>query len=172
MVPANRPMAVRQAPRRAARPKGENVQSTSRNEHARASGRGIARSACRVRRENRRRPQLKPRAPAAKPSDAADWPKQAAADPTALGFTAEGLAALDARDGESRSPTTTSPAWSPSSSRAATSPQFKSYGVQSGDPNTGAPMTQDSMFRIYSMSKPITGIAMMQLYEQGKWHAG
>jgi CubicO group peptidase (beta-lactamase class C family) len=30
-------------------------------------------------------------------------------------------------------------------------------------------MTNDSMFRIYSMSKPITGVAMMQLFEQGKW---
>ena len=30
-------------------------------------------------------------------------------------------------------------------------------------------MTADSIFRIYSMSKPITGVAMMQLYEQGKW---
>jgi len=46
---------------------------------------------------------------------------------------------------------------------------FKSHGVQSGDPKTGTPMTNDSMFRIYSMSKPITGVAMMQLFEQGKW---
>jgi CubicO group peptidase (beta-lactamase class C family) len=30
-------------------------------------------------------------------------------------------------------------------------------------------MTNESLFRIYSMSKPITGVAMMQLYEQGKW---
>jgi CubicO group peptidase (beta-lactamase class C family) len=30
-------------------------------------------------------------------------------------------------------------------------------------------MALDSLFRIYSMSKPITGVAMMQLYEQGKW---
>jgi CubicO group peptidase (beta-lactamase class C family) len=30
-------------------------------------------------------------------------------------------------------------------------------------------MTKDSMFRIYSMTKPITGVAMMQLYEKGLW---
>ena len=30
-------------------------------------------------------------------------------------------------------------------------------------------MALDSLFRIYSMSKPITGVAMMQLFEQGKW---
>jgi CubicO group peptidase (beta-lactamase class C family) len=48
-------------------------------------------------------------------------------------------------------------------------PQFNAYGIQSGDPKTGTPMTKDSIFRIYSMTKPITGIALMQLYEQGKW---
>jgi CubicO group peptidase (beta-lactamase class C family) len=42
---------------------------------------------------------------------------------------------------------------------------FKSFGQQTPD----KPMALDSLFRIYSMSKPITGVAMMQLYEQGKW---
>jgi CubicO group peptidase (beta-lactamase class C family) len=32
-----------------------------------------------------------------------------------------------------------------------------------------APMCKDSIFRIYSMSKPITGVAMMLLFEEGKW---
>ena len=31
------------------------------------------------------------------------------------------------------------------------------------------PMEKDSLFRIYSMSKPITGVALMMLYEQGAW---
>src|SRR3984957_4125970 len=31
------------------------------------------------------------------------------------------------------------------------------------------PMQKDSIFRIYSMSKPITGVAMMLLFEEGKW---
>ncbi|MBI1358721.1 MAG: serine hydrolase [Alphaproteobacteria bacterium] len=43
---------------------------------------------------------------------------------------------------------------------------FKVYGNQSFD---GPPMTPNTLFRIRSMSKPITGVAMMQLYEQGKW---
>jgi CubicO group peptidase (beta-lactamase class C family) len=32
-----------------------------------------------------------------------------------------------------------------------------------------APMQRDDIFRIYSMSKPITGVAMMMLFEEGKW---
>jgi CubicO group peptidase (beta-lactamase class C family) len=28
---------------------------------------------------------------------------------------------------------------------------------------------KDSIFRIYSMTKPVTGVAMMMLYEEGKW---
>ncbi len=31
------------------------------------------------------------------------------------------------------------------------------------------PMQKDSIFRIYSMSKPITGVAMMMLFEEGRW---
>lgn len=31
------------------------------------------------------------------------------------------------------------------------------------------PMEVNSIFRIYSMTKPITGVAMMILYEEGKW---
>jgi CubicO group peptidase (beta-lactamase class C family) len=34
---------------------------------------------------------------------------------------------------------------------------------------SGAPMTRDTIFRDYSMTKPVTGVAMMILYEQGKW---
>jgi CubicO group peptidase (beta-lactamase class C family) len=33
----------------------------------------------------------------------------------------------------------------------------------------GDPITQDTIYRIYSMTKPITGVAMMMLYEQGKF---
>lgn len=31
------------------------------------------------------------------------------------------------------------------------------------------PIEDDTIYRIYSMTKPVTGVAMMQLYEQGKW---
>lgn len=37
------------------------------------------------------------------------------------------------------------------------------------DVNKMEPVQKDSIFRIYSMSKPITGVAMMMLYEDGKW---
>src|SRR5581483_5812118 len=44
---------------------------------------------------------------------------------------------------------------------------FSAFGqrnVQSGDP-----LQKDAIFRIYSMTKPVTGVAMMMLYEEGKW---
>ncbi len=31
------------------------------------------------------------------------------------------------------------------------------------------PVQKDSIFRIYSMTKPVTGVAMMMLFEEGKW---
>src|SRR5260370_20612791 len=36
------------------------------------------------------------------------------------------------------------------------------------DPETRAPMTRDSIFRIYSMTKPITSVAIMMLQAQGR----
>ena len=44
---------------------------------------------------------------------------------------------------------------------------YSVYGQQ--DMASGAPMTKDTIFRDYSMTKPVTGVAMMILYEQGKW---
>jgi CubicO group peptidase (beta-lactamase class C family) len=44
---------------------------------------------------------------------------------------------------------------------------YRAYGVR--DMASGAPMTKDAIFRDFSMSKPVTGVAMMILYEQGKW---
>ena len=34
---------------------------------------------------------------------------------------------------------------------------------------TGEPVTNDSMFRIFSMTKPVVGVAMMMLYEEGRF---
>jgi CubicO group peptidase (beta-lactamase class C family) len=45
--------------------------------------------------------------------------------------------------------------------------EFEAVGKR--DTATDAPMRKDSIFRIYSMSKPITGVAMMLLFEEGKW---
>ena len=44
---------------------------------------------------------------------------------------------------------------------------FSNAGLK--DIESDEPITEDSIFRIYSMSKPITGVAMMMLYEEGKW---
>jgi CubicO group peptidase (beta-lactamase class C family) len=43
---------------------------------------------------------------------------------------------------------------------------FRTFGVR--DVATGAPMTSDTIFRLYSMSKPITAVAAMMLVEEGK----
>jgi CubicO group peptidase (beta-lactamase class C family) len=41
------------------------------------------------------------------------------------------------------------------------------YGVQ--DLASKRPLTKDTIFRIASMTKPVTGVAMMMLWEEGKW---
>ena len=43
---------------------------------------------------------------------------------------------------------------------------FEANGLR--DPQTKVPMTKDTIFRIYSMSKPITSVGVMQLFEEGK----
>ena len=45
--------------------------------------------------------------------------------------------------------------------------QHKAYGMQDVEKQT--PMQTDTIARIYSMTKPVTGVAMMMLYEEGKW---
>ena len=43
---------------------------------------------------------------------------------------------------------------------------FEAVGVR--DPQTRTAMTRDTIFRIYSMSKPITSVTAMMLFEEGK----
>lgn len=43
----------------------------------------------------------------------------------------------------------------------------ETWGMQ--DREAGEPMTQDALFRIYSMSKPVTAVALMMLYEEGRF---
>jgi CubicO group peptidase (beta-lactamase class C family) len=43
---------------------------------------------------------------------------------------------------------------------------FEAMGTR--DPASRAPMTKDAIFRIYSMSKPVTSLAVMMLVEDGK----
>ncbi|MDO8409133.1 MAG: serine hydrolase domain-containing protein [Phenylobacterium sp.] len=44
---------------------------------------------------------------------------------------------------------------------------FEAYGVQ--DVATGQATDRDTIYRIASMTKPITGVAMMILWEEGRW---
>ena len=43
---------------------------------------------------------------------------------------------------------------------------FECFGVR--DPDTGQPMTPDTIFQIYSMSKAVTSVAAMMLVDDGK----
>ncbi len=44
---------------------------------------------------------------------------------------------------------------------------FETFGKQNVEKDI--PMAKDTIFRIYSMTKPITGVALMMLYEEGKF---
>jgi len=104
---------------------------------------------------------------AKKPAAAAKAPELSkAASPEALGFDSARLSKLDAymagvvAQGRVAGATTLL-------ARHGKIVEFKTYGKQSLA--TGVPMKEDSIFRIYSMTKPITGVAMMILFEEGKW---
>lgn len=43
----------------------------------------------------------------------------------------------------------------------------KTVGLR--DVSAATPVTTDTIFRIYSMTKPVTAVAMMMLFEEGKW---
>ena len=47
---------------------------------------------------------------------------------------------------------------------------YRTYGMR--DLAAGKVMLKDTIFRDYSMTKPVTGVAMMILYEEGKWLPG
>jgi CubicO group peptidase (beta-lactamase class C family) len=89
-----------------------------------------------------------------------------AASPESVGFDSDRLARLDAymagvvADGRVAGMTTLL-------ARHGRTVAFNTYGKASLA--TGQPMTRDAIFRIYSMTKPITGVAMMILFEEGKW---
>ncbi len=88
------------------------------------------------------------------------------ASPESVGFSSERLKKLDAAmakvvsDGRVAGMTTLLV-------RHGKVVEFNTYGKS--DLSTGAPIQKDAIVRIYSMSKPITGVAMMILFEEGKW---
>ena len=90
----------------------------------------------------------------------------ALAPPESVGFSSAGLAALNATmhglvDDQKLAGVTTLVA------RHGKVVHFDAYGKR--DLDSGAPMQKDTIFRIASMTKPTIGIAMMMLWEQGKW---
>jgi len=44
---------------------------------------------------------------------------------------------------------------------------FHLHGLKSL--SAGTPLTRDTIFRMYSQTKPVVGVAMMILFEQGRW---
>jgi CubicO group peptidase (beta-lactamase class C family) len=84
----------------------------------------------------------------------------------AVGFSAEGLMAFQAAfralvdEGQLAGVTTLI-------ARHGKVVHFDAYGVQNLE--TKQPVTKDTIFRIASMTKPVVGVAMMMLWEEGKW---
>lgn len=97
---------------------------------------------------------------------AGSWPTPADVAPDKAGFTAAGLAALDARMKEAVDKGEVSGIVT-LVARHGKLAAFNAHGVQAYE--TKAPMKVDSLFRIYSMTKPVTGVALMQLHEKGLW---
>jgi len=85
-------------------------------------------------------------------------PPSAGLDPAAL---AQLLSALDDRIARSRIPGAVAMIV-----RRGALGCFEALGRQ--DPTRGSPMRRDSIFRIYSMTKPIVSLAAMRLVEQGR----
>ena len=102
----------------------------------------------------------KPRAPAVSPLG---LPR---ATPESVGFSSERLAKLDATlNGivdSGRMPGVLTLL-----ARHGKIIAVNAHGVK--DVATGAPITEDTLFRMYSQTKPVTGVAMMILYEEGRW---
>jgi CubicO group peptidase (beta-lactamase class C family) len=88
------------------------------------------------------------------------------ASPESVGLSPEGLAAVDAGvkgqidRGELAGAVTLV-------ARHGKLVHFKALGLK--DIAAGEPMATDTLFRIYSMTKPVTAVAMMVLYDRGLW---
>jgi CubicO group peptidase (beta-lactamase class C family) len=87
------------------------------------------------------------------------------ANPTAAGFSSDGVARIDAFL-QNEVDTGKIPGAVLLIRRNVQTAYFKSFGVR--DPATKEPMSPETIFRIYSMSKPITTVAAMMLVEEGK----
>jgi CubicO group peptidase (beta-lactamase class C family) len=89
-----------------------------------------------------------------------------AARPAEVGLSAERLARLDAAmqaevDSGRKAGIVTLIA------RRGRVAHLKAYGM--AERETNMPMRSDSLFRLYSMTKPVTSVALLMLYEEGKF---
>jgi CubicO group peptidase (beta-lactamase class C family) len=87
------------------------------------------------------------------------------AKPQEAGFSAAGLARIDAYI-KNEIADNKIPGAIMMIQRNGKTAYYRSFGVR--DPGTKEPMTPNTIFRIYSMSKPITTVAAMMLVEEGK----
>jgi len=85
---------------------------------------------------------------------------------SAAGFTSEGIEALDAAMSKIvADQDVAGMVWLLAKNGEVAT--FESRGL--ARVNDQAPMTKDTLFRIYSMTKPVTGAALMILHEEGLW---
>lgn len=96
---------------------------------------------------------------------AASKPAITAAAPESVGFSAEGLKKLDAHM-QDLVDTGHLPGVTTMLVRHGKIVNYEVHGKKGFD---GPPMTKDTVFRIYSQTKPVTGVAMMILFQEGKW---
>jgi CubicO group peptidase (beta-lactamase class C family) len=86
-------------------------------------------------------------------------------DPDAAGLSPAGLARIDAYI-KNEIATDKIPGALMMIERHGKLGYYANFGVR--DPGTKAPMSDDTIFRIYSMSKPVTSVAAMMLVEEGR----
>jgi CubicO group peptidase (beta-lactamase class C family) len=98
-------------------------------------------------------------------SSATAWPTASDVVATQTSFSAEGLKALDARLKEAVDKSEVA-GLQYALVKDGKVIAFNTFGAQSYG---GPPVTENTIYRIRSMTKPIVGVAMMQLWEQGKW---
>ena len=99
---------------------------------------------------------------------AAGWPHEVRAEPKAPDAPTFSRAALDRIGDYVRNEVTTGkiPGAILLIQQHGKPVYFESFGVR--DPATGQPMTPDTIFQIYSMSKAVTSVAAMMLVDDGK----
>jgi CubicO group peptidase (beta-lactamase class C family) len=87
------------------------------------------------------------------------------ADPTTLGLDPERLDRVDAFIKAKYLDTGLYPGFTLLVTRSGQVAHLSTQGHRNVE--TGAPMTEDTLIRIFSMTKPVTSVAMLMLYEEG-----